>query len=101
MCQKQKDKIKKEKYVGMATENIKELLDSAKNYFEIGDYEHAGALYTKISEMDSGNWRGVFFSVYCAARTCTIAEIPKYIDILVKCSKSIPPMICEMKYQTK
>lgn len=79
----------------MATENIKELLDSAKNYFEIGDYEHAGALYTKISEMDSGNWRGVFFSVYCAARTCTIAEIPKYIDILVKCSKSIPPMICE------
>lgn len=57
------------------TEKVEALLRAAKRAREMGNWESAAKYYDEILGLDPDRWDATFYSVYCNAMTCKIAQI--------------------------
>lgn len=77
------------------SEKIKALLRAGKKSRDMGNWEAAGKYYDEVLGLDPEIWEGVFYSAYCSARNCKIAQIASAARLVEKALKPTYALIKE------
>lgn len=65
------------------SEKISALIKAANRAKKMGNWDSAAKYYDEILGLDPDNWEAVFYSAYCTARNCKIAQIASACQLVI------------------